>query len=48
MSARLAAFYRAGHMNGTTVEQQLLGHGCFTGVRMRNNGKSSAPGYFAA
>ena len=35
-------FHGTGDLNGLTKKQQLLGHGCLTGVGVRNNGEGAA------
>ena len=42
MSACSLAFDRSGSLNGSAIKQKLFRQGCFTGVRMRNNGKCSS------
>ncbi len=46
MSGRLASLNRAGKMNLPAVKQQFFGHGCFAGVRMRDDRKCAASFYF--
>ena len=42
MSVALLAFHRTGYLNRLPKQQQLLGNGGFTGIRVRNNREGAA------
>jgi hypothetical protein len=45
MFFNLIAFYRARCLDGATKQQEFLGKGGFTRIRVRYNGESAPSGY---
>jgi len=48
MAAGFARLDGAGQVDGAAIEQQFFRHGCFAGVRMRDDRECAAPGDFRA